>query len=104
MHLLGHSYGAYTALLAAIEAPGTIRTLVLAEPPIMRWLPQLPAGEGIWEGFDERVWRPMGEAFRQHGDTAGLDATARWYFGKVFDDIDPNGKPTSKTRCASGGP
>jgi len=32
-HLVGHSYGAFVALLAALEDPGLVRTLVLAEPP-----------------------------------------------------------------------
>lgn len=32
-HLVGHSYGALLALLLAIREPGTVRSLVLAEPP-----------------------------------------------------------------------
>lgn len=34
-HLAGHSYGAFLALLLAIRAPGLVRSLVLAEPPVI---------------------------------------------------------------------
>jgi len=33
VHLVGHSYGAFVALLAALREPRLARTLVLAEPP-----------------------------------------------------------------------
>jgi pimeloyl-ACP methyl ester carboxylesterase len=33
-HLVGHSYGAFLALLLAIEHPNLARSLVLAEPPV----------------------------------------------------------------------
>jgi pimeloyl-ACP methyl ester carboxylesterase len=34
-HLVGHSYGAFLCLLLAIKNPHLIRTLVLAEPPVV---------------------------------------------------------------------
>jgi pimeloyl-ACP methyl ester carboxylesterase len=34
VHLVGHSYGAFVALLLAIRAPQNVRSLVLAEPPV----------------------------------------------------------------------
>lgn len=86
--LLGHSYGAYGALLMALDHPGLVRRLVLAEPPIMRWLPLVERGEGIWERFEQRVWRPIGDAFADGGDEAGLDVTARWYFGRPYAEIE----------------
>lgn len=89
VHMLGHSYGAYAALLATLKAPELLRTLALAEPPIMRWLPLLPGGQGAWERFEERFWGPMGEAFREGGDEAGLEAASAWAFGKPLAEIEP---------------
>lgn len=34
-HLVGHSYGAFLCLLAAMQEPSLVRTLVLAEPPVI---------------------------------------------------------------------
>lgn len=34
-HLVGHSYGAFLCLLLAIKNPGLIRSMVLAEPPVL---------------------------------------------------------------------
>ena len=35
VHVVGHSYGAYTALFLAVNHPDLVRTLTLAEPPIV---------------------------------------------------------------------
>jgi pimeloyl-ACP methyl ester carboxylesterase len=35
VHVIGHSYGAYTALFLAVKHPGLVRTLTLAEPPLV---------------------------------------------------------------------
>jgi pimeloyl-ACP methyl ester carboxylesterase len=35
VHLVGHSYGGFICLLLAMKNPSIIRTLVLAEPPVM---------------------------------------------------------------------
>lgn len=35
VHLVGHSYGAFVCLLLAVREPGLVRTLVLAEPPVI---------------------------------------------------------------------
>lgn len=89
VHLVGHSYGAYTALAYSLERPDRVRSLVLAEPPIISWLPDIPGGEGIFEKFMEGVWKPLGEAFAAGGDSAGLDFTARWYFQLPWEEVAP---------------
>jgi non-heme chloroperoxidase len=89
VHLAGHSYGAYTALLFALDHPERVKSLVLAEPPILSWLPEIAGGEGIQERFMENVWGPLGEAFAIGGDDNGLDFTARWYFGVPFGEVEP---------------
>jgi pimeloyl-ACP methyl ester carboxylesterase len=39
VHLVGHSSGAFIALLAAIDHPELVRSLTLGEPPVMSLLP-----------------------------------------------------------------
>jgi non-heme chloroperoxidase len=88
-HLLGHSYGAYTALWFALEHPERVNRLILAEPPLMKWLPDIPGGEGITEGFMENIWAPIGEAFLEGGERGGLEFTSQWYFQAPLDSISP---------------
>ncbi|MEM9644975.1 MAG: alpha/beta hydrolase, partial [Planctomycetota bacterium] len=48
-HVVGFSYGALTALVLALDHPELVRSVTLAEPPIVSWLDDLPgdnAGAG----------------------------------------------------------
>jgi non-heme chloroperoxidase len=42
VHVIGHSYGAYTALFLATRHPDLLRTVVFAEPPAVPLLAHLP--------------------------------------------------------------
>jgi len=72
VHLVGTSYGALTALIFALERPTQVRSLVLAEPPILEWANQLPGGEELYEHFMNNVHRPAGRAFVAGNDTQAL--------------------------------
>lgn len=73
-HLVGSSYGAYTALVLALEHPELVRSLVLAEPPIMPLLNRTPEGDAIRRAFFAASLDPARAAFA-HGDSvAGVRA------------------------------
>jgi pimeloyl-ACP methyl ester carboxylesterase len=42
VHLVGHSYGALLCLHLALQAPASVRSLVLAEPPAIRLFTSTP--------------------------------------------------------------
>jgi non-heme chloroperoxidase len=86
-NILGHSYGAYTALWFATAHPDRIKKLILAEPPLERWLPDLPNGEGRFEKFMANTWIPIGKAFLEKGDRAGLEVTSQWAFQTTLDSV-----------------
>ena len=74
-HIVGHSYGALTALFLASKHPQLVRTLTLAEPPAMSLLAHLP-GERAAEGLamlkdvQAHMVAPMKAAFARR-DTEG---------------------------------
>jgi non-heme chloroperoxidase len=43
VHVIGHSYGAFTALYLALEHPDLVKTLVLGEPPVLSILEGSPS-------------------------------------------------------------
>lgn len=42
VHVVGHSYGAYLALLATLRSPERVKALVLAEPPVLPLFVSIP--------------------------------------------------------------
>lgn len=64
VHLVGHSYGAYTALLTTMEHPELVRSLTLGEPPVVSLLFNVPGGDTILNNFVTRVMMPAGEALK----------------------------------------
>jgi pimeloyl-ACP methyl ester carboxylesterase len=63
VHLIGHSYGGCTALFLAVKHPALVRTLTLAEPPVVF------AGDRLEES-KERVVKRARAAFAR-GDREG---------------------------------
>ncbi len=90
VHLTGLSYGALTALSLALEHPELVRTLILAEPPLVRWLPALPGGTAIYDEFMSKLWQPAGRAFRAGEREQALRVTLDYFMGPgALDQIPP---------------
>lgn len=63
--LVGTSYGAYTALQAALVAPQRVRALAITEPPVLPFADEVPGGREARLQFQREVLDPATEAFRQ---------------------------------------
>jgi pimeloyl-ACP methyl ester carboxylesterase len=98
-HVVAHSIGAVAALFLATRQPERFRTLVVAEPPVLRWARDLPGGEALWQDFMRRMWLPAGERF-EAGDAAGaMRAITDYFVGEgTFDRLSER----SRTRVLKG--
>jgi pimeloyl-ACP methyl ester carboxylesterase len=89
VHVVGHSFGGLTALFLATKEPELVRTLVLSEPAVTAWLPDLPGGESLYQDFSSTL-RRVRESFEK-GDQDGVLRTTLAYFAgaDVLDQIPP---------------
>jgi pimeloyl-ACP methyl ester carboxylesterase len=73
-HVVGSSYGAYTALVLALEHPELVRSVVLGEPPIMPLLNRTPEGDALRRDYFAKVLDPARAAFARGDSVGGLRA------------------------------
>lgn len=64
-NIVGVSYGAYVALFLAARHPELVRSLVLSEAPVLRWLPGMEGGNPLFTEFMTKVWAPAARGFRE---------------------------------------
>jgi pimeloyl-ACP methyl ester carboxylesterase len=93
IHLVGYSYGGLTALLFATQHPERLRSLTLAEPALMKWLPQIPGGEAELDKFMTTMWKPAGEACRKNQPETALRIACDYFSGKgSYDKLPVEGR------------
>jgi non-heme chloroperoxidase len=80
VHLVGTSYGAFTALALAIKHPELVRSMVVAEPPVHHWVTGTTRGSTLYQERVATVHKPAGVAF-----AAGNDEAAMRLFIDAFD-------------------
>ena len=80
-HLIGHSYGALGALLTALEYPEVARSLVLAEPPVPRWLLDLPEHKHLFDEMMTTVRDPVAAAFQRGDYKTALQIMVHYFVG-----------------------
>src|SRR5688500_15195980 len=73
-NLYGHSYGADTALLIAIDHPVLVSILLLGEPFISSLMQQVPGGDTVLNNFFTRAFVPVVEAFKNNKNEEGVKA------------------------------
>ncbi|MDF1503560.1 alpha/beta hydrolase [Roseisolibacter sp. H3M3-2] len=69
-HVVAASVGGVAALALALERPGAIRSLVLAEPPVLPLADATPGGAAMRRDFVRGVFDPAAARFRA-GDADG---------------------------------
>ncbi|MET0656646.1 MAG: alpha/beta hydrolase [Steroidobacteraceae bacterium] len=80
VHLVGSSAGAFAALALAVEHPKMVRTMVLAEAPVLPWATSSPGGEALYRDFMSRTHEKAAPVF-----AAGDDEAAMRIFIDAFD-------------------
>ena len=73
-HIVGVSYGAYTALTLARDHPNLVRSIVLAEPPILHLLTISEAGDAQRRAFSTNVLDVSRRAFANGDSVTALRA------------------------------
>jgi len=91
VHIVGYSYGPLTALFFATEHPKRVRSLTMAEPPILGWLSEISGGQTELDKFMQTMWRPAGEGFRRDDPEAALRITCDYFSGIGSYDQLPTG-------------
>lgn len=85
--VIGHSYGALTALFLAAKHPELVRALVLAEPPAVSLLAYMPGdeaktGKAMFDDIQQRMVLPMQQEFGRGDRDAGIGI----FIDYVFND------------------
>ena len=106
-HLVGHSWGGFVCLLAAIRYPEAVRRLVLMEPPVLslfvstpprplelvRMLVRRPRTAVAIVKFGATAAGPATKAYRSGDDEAGFEIFARGVLGSdTFERLSPERK------------
>lgn len=84
VHLVGHSYGAYTALTMTLDHPELVQSLVLGEPPAASLAENSERAQESFNAFLEDNLRPAARAFRADRNEAGLEHFIQGVMGNDF--------------------
>jgi pimeloyl-ACP methyl ester carboxylesterase len=72
VHLVGTSYGAFTALAFAIEHGELVRSMILAEPPVLQWATTSERGTALYQEFMTSTHEPAGRKFVEGDDEGAM--------------------------------
>ena len=80
-HFVGASIGGYASVVLATRHPALVRSLVLAEPPIMHWAVDLPGGPEALRAFQDRAYLPAADAFRAGDPVRAMELLTDGFLG-----------------------
>ena len=97
--VIGHSYGALTALFLAVRHPELVRAMVVAEPPAVSLLAEVNGDEGergraMFDDIQQRMVRPMQQAYEKGAREEGIRA----FMAYVFNDPNAWDKMSQSSR------
>jgi pimeloyl-ACP methyl ester carboxylesterase len=99
VYVVGHSYGAFTALFLAARHPRMIRAVVVAEPPAVSLLrhlsgPDASQGRAMFDDIQARMVAPMKAAFAAGDTERGVAAFIDYVFADpgAWDRFSASGK------------
>lgn len=84
VHLVAHSYGAFTALMMTLDHPEVVQSLVLGEPPVAYLAQNTEKGRESWDAFLENELRPAKQDFLTGKDEEALEHFLKGVFGNGF--------------------
>jgi len=82
VHLVGHSWGAFTALKATIDHPELVKSLVVGEPPVHSLISNTRVGDSLLNDLEEHTFKPSANAFKKNDNLGGI----RLFIGGVMGD------------------
>lgn len=103
-HLVGTSYGAFTALVLALKYPEMVRRIVLAEPPIHPRARNAPNGATLYSEFMTTIHEPVAKDFQAGDDEGALRILVDGIAGARRFDSPPGVVPPSYRTPATSKP
>ncbi|WP_149277291.1 alpha/beta fold hydrolase [Pareuzebyella sediminis] len=92
VNLVGHSYGAYTALTMALDHPEAVKSMVLGEPPAISLLENASeAGKASFDTFKRKNLGSAATAFQDDDNEKGVEWFLKGVLGDGFsiDEVPP---------------
>ncbi|MGZ5135224.1 MAG: alpha/beta fold hydrolase [Flavitalea sp.] len=74
VHLVGHSFGASTALLTVLDHPELVHSLTLGEAFVPSLLLNEPGGDTVLNNFVTKTFMPVVDAFKNNNDEKAVNA------------------------------
>ncbi|MCC6930943.1 MAG: alpha/beta hydrolase [Gemmatimonadaceae bacterium] len=72
VHLVGTSIGAFAALVLSLKHPELVRSMVLAEAPLLAWAASSPTGAPLYRDFMARTHERAAPLFARGDDEGGM--------------------------------